>query len=251
MSFLTTLNVIYGINDHWNFESSISAGRRSMTLDSESTIHHRPESVSGFGDTRILFRRIIENEDFGPGSRLFVGLGLIIPSGNLVKENPFTLSENDVDHTHFSMSEGVLKGVGELQFFYRSHFPVLIGSVYRYEFSLKENAFGFRSGQKNVLDFLAYWQNHTILGGVPYGSISMIHEGIDFWEGEKAPNSGGLIVQPGFGFNWHREDYLFTGSIMMPGIYNVELAGEDFEQVSSHIKPWTITFSFRKVFTHE
>ncbi|MBC8346213.1 MAG: hypothetical protein ISR82_05275 [Candidatus Marinimicrobia bacterium] len=222
-----------------------------MTLGSEPNIHHRSESVSGFADTRILFRRIIENADFGPGSRLFAGLGLIIPSGSMVEENPFLLGNNEEDHTHFSMSEGVWKGIGEFQFFYRSHFPVLIGSVYRYEFSLKENAFGFRAGQKNTLDLLAYWQNKTILGSVPYGSISMIHKGIDFWEGEKAPNSGGLIIQPGFGFNWHRANYLFTAGIMMPGFYNVALAGEDLEQVNSHTKPWTLIFSFRKVFTHE
>lgn len=250
-SSIIHMNFTYGLTDYWNVEMSFIGGSRKMEFDGDSNIHHRNETRSGIGDTRILLRRIIENTDFGPGNRIFGGLGLIIPSGNVLKENPFELGQKGESHTHFSMSEGNLKGIGELQYFYRSTFPVLFGSVYHIEYPLKENPYGFLSGTKNTLDLFAYWQTKSILGSIPFFTISMVNQRPDLWDGKKAPNSGGIIIQPGFGLNWHKDDYLFTVGLHTPGKYTVDIVAEDLGDVDSHVKPWTISLNFRKVFTHE
>ena len=49
-------------------------------------IHHRDEGRSGLSNTKVMFRYIATNRDFGPGDRFFLGFGLSFPSKNTLKE---------------------------------------------------------------------------------------------------------------------------------------------------------------------
>ncbi|SVC06010.1 uncharacterized protein METZ01_LOCUS258864, partial [marine metagenome] len=91
-AFVISPGITVGITDWWNISFSQTLGNRYMTWDADTTSkHHRDEgsetnftnAIGGYlGDSRILVRYLFLNAGRGPGSRLFFGGGLVIPSDN-------------------------------------------------------------------------------------------------------------------------------------------------------------------------
>jgi len=124
-----TPNITIGITDWWNITFSQVMGRRYMTWGVDRiTPHHQDQDGSDsdfdnaiggiLGDSRLMLRFLALNAGKGPGSRLFLGGGIGIPSGipskNTLTSSPFVF---DKEHRHFSMSEGIYKAIFETQFF--------------------------------------------------------------------------------------------------------------------------------------
>ena len=138
-----TPNITIGLTDWWNITFSQVIGKRYMTWGvTETSVHHRDEGSQGdfdnaiggyLGDSRILLRFLVLNAGRGTGLRLFIGGGVGIPSKNTLTSDPFFLPNGDdiESHRHFSMSDGVLKGIFETQFYVkRIQNPVFIGGTF-------------------------------------------------------------------------------------------------------------------------
>ena len=100
---------------------------------------------------------LLYNQMKGPGSRLFLGFGLDIPSKNVLTESPWTKTDGEyTEHRHFYLSDGAYKMNMELQFFKkRIKFPVFWGGTFTYNFPLKDSEYGFSPSNRLGLSLLA------------------------------------------------------------------------------------------------
>jgi len=167
-SSLADINATYGISDKWNLSVDVMAGNRSMDFYRDANIHHRDENKIGIGDTRFTLRYLMENTTFGPGQRVFIGGGLVIPSNNSLTENPFKLGKAGEPHTHFNLSEGVFKGHGEFQYFRRTDGSIFPGGVLKVDVPLETNQYGFKPGVQFSGAALLYFQTKSFWGGIPF-----------------------------------------------------------------------------------
>ena len=236
------LGFTIGLNDYWNVTLSQLIGERCMEwqgpvdddIDSEThgqslTVHHRTECSSSdffndegdqiafggiLGDTRINFRYLLFNQLKGPGSRLFLGLGLDIPSSNVITESPWKTTDIDADdnpvytpHRHFYLSDGVYKMNFELQFFKkRIQFPVFWGGTFSFNFPLNDSKYGFRPSKRYELSMMAM-SGSTAFQKIKLGNFSLSSIGPTLtigyasrsrWNDEgETPNSKSILYVPG------------------------------------------------------
>ncbi|MDP6684658.1 MAG: hypothetical protein QGH24_01795 [Candidatus Marinimicrobia bacterium] len=238
------MNFNYGLAEDWNLETNLSFGIRKMDFLGRENDHHRDESRSGIGDLRLTLRYLSSNVTFGPGTRLFLGGGIILPSNNTVKKNPF--AENVGPHTHFDMSEGAIKYVGEIQYFKRDNSPIVKGGILKFTSATKENKYSYKPGYQ--LDGIAmfYWQTKEILKGIPQFSFVAQNRGVDHWEGIETPNSGGSIIQGSVGLMWNLDPHHITVSLRMPLYQNLNMVKEG-SSVDNHAKMWGFSLSYRTI----
>ena len=241
------LNFNYGFSENWNIETVFSIGSRSMDFrGDQNSVHHRNESKTGFGDTKITLRYLSSNVSFGPGTRLFFGGGVIIPSDNVIKENPFRLGQEDEIHSHFDLSEGAFKILGEIQYFKRDKSPIVKGGILKYTTAIKENKYSFTPGYQ--LDGLAmvYWQTKEIFKGIPQFSLIGQKRGVNVWEGNNAPNSGGFVILGEIGLMWNFDPHHFTFSFRIPIYQKLNMVQEE-SSIENHADMWGFSLSYRTV----
>mgnify|MGYP003975727917 FL=1 len=245
-SSLAEVNATYGISDNWNLSVDVMTGNRSMDFYPDANIHHRDENKMGIGDTRITLRYLIENTTFGPGQRVFIGGGLVIPSKNSLTENPFKLGESGETHTHFDLSEGVVKAHTEFQYFRRSEGSISPGGVLKVEIPLETNQYGFKAGIQLSGAILVYFHTQSFWSGIPFLHMLGQYRNPDIWDGEEAPNSGGSVLQIGGGLTFSKNGYLLTGSARVPIYFNASVAGQEEKDVSNRTDVWGGSLSIRK-----
>ncbi len=248
-SELLEINSTYGLTDNWNLSVDIMTGVRSMDFHREANIHHRDEDKAGIGDTRIILRYLMENTTFGPGQRIFAGAGIGIPSGNSVTKNPFQLGIEGKEHTHFDLSEGVYKGLVEIQYFNRTIASIFPGGIIKADFPLETNSYGFKPGNSIHGALLAYIQTKSLWGGMPYFSLLGQYRTPDFWDGTEAPNSGGSVVQTGGGLSWNWNGMLITGSFRAPVYYATTSVSQEQDKLENKTDVWELSLSIRKLFS--
>ena len=236
----------YGLSENWNIETTMSFGIRGMDYFGRKTDHHRDESKTGLGDIGLTLRYISSNIAFGPGTRLFFGGGVIIPSNNTVKINPFKIPIKE--HTHFDISEGAFKLVGEIQYFKRDTLPIVMGGILRYSSALTENDYSFIPGYQLNAVAIFYWQTKQIFKGIPQFSFIGQKRGVDHWEGDVAPNSGGLLVIGAAGLMWNLDPHHFTFLIRMPIYQKLNMVQEE-SSIKNHADMWGFSFSYRTILT--
>ena len=236
---LINFGATIGISDYWNVTISQLFSKRCMDWEgpvdefgNSLTVHHRSECSSanffdntgkqiaygGFsGDARINFRYLLYNQGKGPGNRLFLGLGLDIPSNNVITESPWTKTDITPDdglenpvytpHRHFYLSDGAYKLNVDLQFFNkRMTFPVFWGGTFAVNLPLNKSRYGFSPSTRYQLNFLA------MSSSLPFkkyklGRYSISSLGFTFslgyatrssWENlGDTPNSKSLLYMPG------------------------------------------------------
>ena len=236
----------YGLSENWNIETTMSFGIRGMDYFGRKTDHHRDESKTGLGDIGLTLRYISSNISFGPGTRLFFGGGVIIPSNNTVKKNPFKIPIKE--HTHFDISEGAFKLVGEIQYFKRDTLPIVKGGILKYSSALTENDYSFMPGYQLDAVAMFYWQTKQIFKGIPQFSLIGQKRGVDHWEGDVTPNSGGLLVIGAAGLMWNLDPHHFTFSFRMPIYQKLNMVQEE-SSIENHADMWGFSFSYRTVLT--
>ena len=173
-SNIVNLGLTIGLSDYWNISVKQTIGERCMVWEAEdedgdlhNSAHHRTECSSTdyvnakggyFGDMRINSKYLFKNQGKGPGNRIFLGMGLVIPSKNTLTKNPYYTEGNGVDehyldHRHFYLSDGAYKMFSELQFFKkRSTYPVFVGGSLNFEFPIKENKYGYTPSKLYTLN---------------------------------------------------------------------------------------------------
>ena len=279
------LGFTIGINDYWNITVSQLISERCMDwrgpVDGDGnslTVHHRSECSSSdfpngenqiafggyLGDTRINARYLLFNQIKGPGSRLFLGLGLDIPSSNTISESPWTKSDHDnnpntdityTPHRHFYLSDGAYKMNLELQFFKkRIKYPVFWGGTLSANIPLNDSKYGFSPSNRYQLSLIAMSSSMPFqkfkLGNLSISSVglifSMAHASRSKWKGEgDTPNSKSILYVPGI-------NILF--SIKNSGGFGVTLTRgyekyfkENENDIAETNKIYGITISYRKV----
>ena len=226
---ILNIGLTIGLNDYWNVTFQQSFLEKCMDWhgpindDGESlTVHHRTEcsstdfydenSIKAFGgitgDTKLNFRYLLYNQIKGPGTRVFMGLGLEIPSDNILTESPWTKTDNRyTPHRHFYLSDGAYKINFELQFFKkRFQFPVFWGGTLSFNSPLNKSKYGFSPSNKFGISLLAMSSSRHLakfkLGKISLSSIgptlTIIYTGRSSWDGQgDTPNSESILYIPG------------------------------------------------------
>ena len=248
-SSLAEVNATYGISDNWNLSVDVMTGIRSMDFYRDANIHHRDENKKGMGDTRITLRHLVENTTFGPGQRIFIGGGLVLPSSNSLTENPFVLGSEGKEHSHFNLSEGVVKGHAEFQYFRRTDGSIFPGGVLKVDVPLETNQYGFKPGVQFSGAALLYFQTKSFWGGIPFFQMLGQYRNPAIWDGEEAPNSGGSVLQLGGGLTFATNGYLLTVSARTPVYFNASVTSQEEIEVTSKTDVWGLSLSIRKSFS--
>ncbi len=214
-SVIINPSLTIGLSNYWNITINKTLGRRTMTWAGDTTtIHHRNEgtesnfinAIGGYlGDTKLMLRYLVFNDGQGPGKRLFLGGGFILPSKNTLSSDPFFLSGNEkTDHRHFALSDGVYKGCVEIQLFKKKVTnPVFVGGTIYVEKVLSENDYGFKASDIYDLSLTAFSKKITAINGSLGTNVVARHTTTAYWNGFETPNSRATVVTVGFGGLWN------------------------------------------------
>ena len=248
-----------GLSNYWNMTISQKIGTRLMTWGrAEKTIHHRDETTLSnfnnangglFGDTQLLFRYLIYNDGQGSGKRLFLGGGLTIPSKNILTKDPFFLDgKTQEEHRHFSMSEGVYKGVFETQFFKkRDKNPVFVGGSFISEFPLKENRYGYKGSKFYAISLTALSKQITKFKNSIGGNLSFRHATRAYWNGYPAPNSESTILTFGCNATFNSNLGVVGFGLQKPIFLYGGIAATSANDIDQKLNAIQMSLSFRRM----
>ncbi len=211
-----------------------------MDYGKRSNYHHRDESKVGIGDLKIILRYLKSNISFGPGKRIFFGAGIIIPSNNTIKKNPYSGGK----HTHFSMSEGVYKFIGEMQYFKRDKGPIVNGIVTQLIMPLHTNKYSFKPGTELSMTGYFLFQKLNILSGLPQVMLTASKRSANTWPGYDGTGETNLIISSGLMWTRGNNHYSFTLGYPFLNTPDVIKSGENVDGYANTIN---ITFSARVV----
>lgn len=257
-SATSTPTFTVGLSNHWNMTLGLTVGQRTMTWAGDTTtIHHRDEgtnsnfinAIGGYlGDSKIMFRYLVFNDGQGPGKRFFIGGGLVIPSANTLTSDPFFLSgEEKVDHRHFALSEGLYKGVFEIQLFKKQMVnPVFMGGTLSGDFPLSENKYGFKGSNLYDLSLTAFSKKIPAINGSLGGNVIARHTTKAYWNGIEAPNSRATVVTVGFGGLWNLSIGGVSLNLQKPFFIEGAFSGIDGE-LDQRVDTWQVSLSYRRL----
>ena len=247
-----------GLSNYWNFTLGQSIGNRIMTWDGDTTtIHHRDEGTNSnfknaeggmMGDTRFMLRYLVFNDGPGAGKRWFLGSGLVVPSKNTLTSDPFFLGgEEKTDHRHFSMSDGVYKGLLEMQYFKKQMInPVFMGGTIMAELPINENNYGYKAAQLYDLSLTLFSKLIPSISGSLGGSLIARHTTEAYWGGVATPNSRATVITIGCGALWNTKIGGVSLNIQKPFFVSGAFSGIDGE-VDQRVGAWQISLSYRRL----
>jgi hypothetical protein len=233
-------------------------GNRIMTWDGDTTtIHHRDEgtdedyinAIGGYlGDTKFMFRYLVFNDGQGPGRRLFLGGGFILPSKNTLSSDPFFLSGDEkAYHRHFALSEGVYKGCFEIQLFKKKMTnPVFMGGTIYVEKALAENDYGFKAADIYDLSLTAFSKKIPAINGSLGANIITRHTTKAYWNEFEAPNSRATVVTVGFGGLWNLAVGGVSLNLQKPFFIKGAFSGIEGE-LGQRVGVWQVSLSYRRL----
>jgi len=248
-------NITIGLNDWWNITYLQVIGKRVMAwgVKDSISIHHRDEgsdsafdnAVGGIlGDSKIILRFLALNAGKGSGLRLFFGTGISIPSKNVLTKSPFI---PDVQHRHFSMSEGVYKALVETQFFVkRKKNPVFAGGTFSIEQPLGESEYGYEGSRLIDFSLTAFSKKTKLTNGSIGGNIMFRNTSEAYWNGIKAPNSKSTIVIPGIGGLWSLGFATLSVNLQRPIFIDGSASGSE-EGLKEETDIWQISIGMRRI----
>ena len=257
-SVILSPTITIGLSNYWNFTLGQSIGNRTMTWDGDATtIHHRDEgtdegyfnAIGGYlGDTKLMLRYLVFNDGQGPGKRLFLGGGFILPSKNSLSSDPFFLSGSEkTDHRHFALSEGIYKGCFEIQLFKKKMTnPVFMGGTIYVEKALAENDYGFKASDIYDLSLTAFSKKIPTIGGSLGANIITRHTTKAYWNQFEAPNSRATVVTVGVGGLWDLAAGGVSLNIQKPFFIKGAFSGIEGEQ-GQRVDVWQVSLSYRRL----
>ena len=251
--------ITIGLSDWWNVSFQQILGTRHMGWDpDETSMHHRDEhshsnfenAIGGYlGDARLMLRYLALNTGMGQGSRLFFGLGYVIPSKNTLSISPFLKDNGELlEHRHFSMSQGVKKIVLESQYYYKKiKNPVFLGMSFKIDEPLSDNEYGFSGSRLTELSFSFLFNKNNFMK-TPYGlSVMISHENEAFWDGVPAPNSESTIIVPGMSFFWNTDFANLSLGVQLPFFLNLVMSESGETDLNQEANALQISFGMRKI----
>lgn len=258
-SVIVNPSLTIGLSNYWNTTINQTLGRRTMTWAGDTTsIHHRDEgtesnynnAIGGYlGDTKFMVRYLVFNDGQGPGKRLFLGGGLILPSKNTLSSDPFFLNDKskETDHRHFALSEGVYRGCFEIQLFKKKVTnPVFMGGTIYVEKALAENNYGFKASDIYDLSFTVFSKKIAAINGSLGTNVITRHTTDAYWNGFRAPNSRATVVTVGFGGLWNLTVGGISLNIQKPFFIEGVFSGIESE-VDQRVGAWQMSMSYRRL----
>ena len=258
-SIVFTPTITVGLSNYWNMTVTQNLGNRIMTWEGDTiTIHHRDEgshtnfknAIGGiFGDTRILFRYLAYNDGQGVGKRLFLGGGLAIPSKNTLTQDPFFLNgQPKEEHRHFSMSEGVFKGLFEVQYYKKRDLnPVFIGGAAAAEIPLRINKYGYQGSRLYDFTMTMYSKQIPAIKSAIGSNVSLRHITNSYWNSVPAPNSKATTLTLGCGFLWNLKVGSVGLGLQKPIFLEGGFSGDETGDLEQRVQAWQVALSYRRV----
>ena len=136
--------------------------------------------------------------------------------------------------------------MGEIQYFKRDTLPIVKGGILKYSSALTENDYSFMPGYQLDAVAMFYWQTKQIFKGIPQFSLIGQKKGVDYWDGDVVPNSGGFILQGAAGLMWILDSHHFTVSFRKPIYQKLNMVQEE-SSIENHANMWGFSFSYRTV----
>ena len=180
---MTNVYGLYGLTDALNLTVRFPYKYWKQYDVEHEDAHHRNQDQTGLGDLTLGLRRIVLNENFGPGQRLFIDGAVTLPTGKDYSINPFGNTADSIDHTHFALGTGQVSYTLGAEWWVRSEFPFIMGISSKFKSPLTESNAGFSPGTVAGLTFHAIKQ-----------SPQFRREWPDKWAGAIAPNSGAIFI---------------------------------------------------------
>ena len=260
-SYILIPGLTIGLTDYLNFSYSQAIGVRSMHWDGKGdSDHHRSETsltdykngIGGpFGDARLKLRYLYKNTGMKEGNRIYFGLGVLIPSKNVLNESPFIPDE---PHRHFSLSDGAYKGLLEFQIFNKRFTnPIFYGLTTNIEIPISESQYEYMPGISYSFTSSLIYNNMKYS---PKKSFNFIPSGFSFglsfsglteasWHGVSTPNSESKILVPSFGGIWKLGEGSASISLRKP-IFISGVVGSDDDPLNNETNAFEIVFGYRR-----
>jgi hypothetical protein len=157
----------------------------SPFFDPEGDLHHRTETLNGFGDLKLVVTRRFESV-FVEGDALSIGAGFTIPSGK-TEPDPFKLGDAGIRHEHIQFGTGTFDPLAQLSYGYvPGTFGFHVSAALRAP--LYENGHGYQGSTAIEYSIgpcvaLADWISFS----VHYAGIYLTHA---YWSHRFDPDSG-------------------------------------------------------------
>lgn len=192
--FITNVYGLYGISNTLNLTLHLPYKYwKQFDVEHEDS-HHRNESQTGIGDLTLGIRKIVLNENYGPGQRFFIDGSITLPTGKDYLINPFGVEADSINHNHFVLGTGQVSYSIGAEWWVRSEFPYIMGISTKFNTPLTESNIGFTPGSVTSVTFHTIQQSPLMKSVFPYLKIEFRREWPDKWVGEIAPNSGASFV---------------------------------------------------------
>jgi hypothetical protein len=268
ITHIITPTITIGLSDYFNINYQQTIGVRSMDwMGQEDSNHHRDENTlsdfldqaigNAFGDASINLKYLITNTGMQPGTRIFLGTGLIIPSNNVLTESPFLENEDGSalnEHRHFSLSDGCYKTNFELQLYFKNNgknifIPSFYGLNLNYIKPLKESDYGYLSSNTYTVVGSSLFATKLKPIWAPKGiSLGLIYLKTEeaFWNNQVAPNSKSEMKIPSIGLIWSHKDY---GSFSLNAKYT-NSANISESSINNEVSMFELSIGYRKTLNY-
>ena len=191
-------------------------------------IHHRPGTLTGLTDPRLLAARSGLRDVLVEGDTVVLAFGTSLPMGK-TEENPYHLGDKGELHEHFQFGTGTFDPLLE------AYWTVPVGDALRIDgyaigrVSLYENFKGYRGPVELTIGLNGTVQVSERLS-VQTGA-TVFHQGYAHWDGERDINSGVTATSALVGASWHVESgLLFHAGLRLPLAQHVlSSEGDTFE----------------------
>ena len=228
----------YGISSLINLYINIPIKRISQNPAIVNN-HHRSESLTGIGDTRVSLKWVIRNQYLGPGWRLFLGSDLVIPTGDTFDGNPFSELAGSINHRHFALGNGTQQVDFSFEAWHRSEFPFVMGATIRHGIYSSTSDVGYNPGLNTKITIHAIRQRGIFKNVFPYLKLTTRFKRKDEWNEIIPPNSGGTFIDGMLGFNLEINEKV-SGIINFDFPIWKSVTGEQLDS-------FRFVFSFRKI----
>ena len=263
--FLPSITI--GLSDYWNMNYTQMIAVRTMGWGPhEDSNHHRDESSlddfvnakgGWLGDGKLKFQYLLTNTGMQAGDRVFLGIGLSIPSDNVLTSSPFFEPGEVEPHRHFALSDGTYKGIIEIQYFKKTTYnPVFWGLKTEAAIPLSDSDYGYTSGENYNLALTTLFKLNSKRPIYPIGislGLFYLHTGQGYWNALPDPASKSTMIVPSIGGIWKIGKQGFSINIQKPylidgiGVGNENALNNTFDAIEitigyrytlDYVVPW-------------
>jgi hypothetical protein len=226
--------MLYGITPKLNILARLPLVY--WNLEAREMGHNHTQTLRGPGDLAIGVRWVTKYVKMPISHQFITGLNVKLPTGKSFNMNPMAAEGDTITHSHFALGNGHFGFSASLEWWFRSKFPLALGTMVLGEIPLNESNLEFRAGEKILGIIQAMHQSPVFLQVYPNYKILLSKIYPDEWEGKKVGNSGGFLTRGAIGTNLKFSD---AQSCML--IFDFPLAGS---LAGSQLNGMTISISY-------